>query len=109
MNRHLQTLTAYTISFVLSCSLFAACAKKVSQERPSEIITHARTQIFGSDGKPIRIATLDSGNPIALADGEWCRIGETKYVGLAPAGGKAGEIRLEEGHIKTTNVKIEER
>ena len=109
MKKNLQKIAGCAVTLVLSMTLFTACSNKSSQSKPGEIIEGARAAVNGPDGKQRRVATLAPGQPIIMADGEWVMIATTKYTGLPPADGKPSEIRLENGQIKTTNVKVEER
>ena len=46
---------------------------------------------------------------MTLAAGEWMVIGTTKYTGLPPANGQPSQVRLEDGEIRTRNVKVEDQ
>jgi hypothetical protein len=79
-----------------------ACRK--ADQPPKEkgvTVLSASAVVHGPNGAE-RKASIEPGQPMALAEGEWTMIGTTKYV--ARSGG--GQLRLEDGQIKATNVDV---
>ena len=79
-----------------------ACRKADQPPREKGVtVLSASAVVHGRDGAE-RKASIEPGQPMTLAEGEWTMIGTTKYV--ARSGG--GQLRLEDGQIKATNVDV---
>ena len=102
-----QNNSSYALILIAVLSTFSACSR--SPDQPREKVLSASAQVNGPDGKPTRLASLEPDKPVTLAVGEWMMIGTTKYTGLPPANGQPSEVRLEDGEIKTRNVKVEDQ